>query len=115
MSLIRDDQIAVEVPYDNTASGLTATDTQAAIDELESSSLAVSNLITGNRIGTLTDGDGTIYQIDETITGLVENTDGTFTYTPEAGAPQIINKADITDNNDGTYTFTNNDGSDVTH
>ena len=33
-----DDQVAAEVPYDNTTSGLTATDTQAAIDELASGS-----------------------------------------------------------------------------
>lgn len=36
------------VTYDNTTSGLTATDTQAAIDELESSSLSGGGTISGN-------------------------------------------------------------------
>ncbi|WP_194419539.1 beta strand repeat-containing protein, partial [Muriicola marianensis] len=50
----------------------------------------------------------------ETITSIVDNGDGTFTYTNENLVPVIISKADLTDNGDGTYTFTNNDGTDET-
>ena len=63
--------------------------------------------------------DGALYlnvasvTISETITNLVDNADGTMTYTNENGVPQTVSKADITDNANGTYTFTNNDGSDV--
>ncbi len=63
--------------------------------------------------------DGALYlnvasvTISETITNLVDNANGTLTYTNENGVPQTVSKADITDNADGTYTFTNNDGSDV--
>ncbi len=50
----------------------------------------------------------------ETTTNLVDNGDGSFTYTNEIGTPQLVFKADVTDIGDGTYTFTNNDGSDET-
>ncbi|MEJ1224136.1 hypothetical protein WAA86_15350, partial [Sediminicola sp. 1XM1-17] len=51
--------------------------------------------------------------VAETVTNLVDNNNGTITYTNEDGTAQTVSKADITDNLDGTYTFTNNDGSDV--
>ncbi|MPV86198.1 hypothetical protein GCU85_05570, partial [Cardiobacteriales bacterium ML27] len=50
----------------------------------------------------------------ETLTTLVDNANGTLTYTDEAGTAFVIDKANLTDNGDGSYTFTNNDGSDVT-
>ncbi|WP_036383160.1 hypothetical protein [Muricauda sp. MAR_2010_75] len=64
--------------------------------------------------------DGALYlnvasvTIAETITNLVDNNDGTVTYTNENGAPQTVNKSSITDNLDGTYTFDNGNGSPVT-
>lgn len=79
-------------PYDNTTSGLTATTFQGAIDELDGivdaldlDTSVVSNVITGNRIATHTDGDGNNVDIDETITTLIDNTNGTHTYTNESG------------------------------
>ncbi|WP_299164817.1 hypothetical protein, partial [uncultured Eudoraea sp.] len=63
---------------------------------------------------TYTSEDGTITTFTETLTGLVDNGNGTFTYTDEDGVAQNINKADIIENFDGTYTFTNNDGTNVT-
>ncbi|MEY8019727.1 hypothetical protein AB8P51_02775 [Muriicola sp. SD30] len=207
-----DDQTAAEVTYDNTTSGLTAVDVQAAIDEvaagstddqnISGSGLAGTNLTIGiengaaevvdlsSLVGTddqnlstdstpgnisIEDGntltlnvddadadatneyntgvgmnagalevtdaggtlstslistdanndissgtDGALYlnvasvTISETITNIVDNADGTFTYTNENGTPQTISKADVTDNADGTYTFDNNDGTPVT-
>lgn len=49
----------------------------------------------------------------ETITTLVDNGDGTFTYNNEAGAAVTVTKDTITtfvDNGDGTYTYTNENG-----
>jgi len=42
---------------------------------------------------------------NETITTIVDNNNGTFTYTNEAGTPTIITKANLIDNGDGSYTF----------
>ena len=50
----------------------------------------------------------------ETLTSLIDNLNGTITYTDELGNPTIIGKSTIVDNLDGTYTFSNNNGSDVT-
>lgn len=53
-----DDQTAAEVPYTNNTSGMTATDTQAAIDEMEgrvdTNDAKVSNVSTALSIGTKT-------------------------------------------------------------
>jgi len=58
-----DDQNATEVPFDNTASGLTATDAQAAIDELATSGLVDTDdqalVLTGD-ILTIEDGAGSV-------------------------------------------------------
>ncbi len=43
----------------------------------------------------------------ETITALIDNNDGTFTYNNESGAAVIISKAGLINNGDGTYTFSN--------
>ena len=52
------DQIAVEVPYTNTTSGLTATDVQAAIDELD---VSVDSLLTDQHVA-ITLHPGTVTQ-----------------------------------------------------
>ncbi|WP_339657568.1 hypothetical protein, partial [uncultured Maribacter sp.] len=111
---------------------------------IDTNGLVISNLVAGNRIATLTEADGTVSDINETITditgtsttgneiglyekedgttvsiqetiiSIVDNNDGNVTLVNEAGASVTISKSDITANLDGTYTFTNNDGSDVT-
>ena len=43
----------------------------------------------------------------ETVTTLIDNANGTFTYTSEDGTSSTIEKATITDNGDGTYSFSN--------
>ncbi len=86
-----DDQTAAEVTYDNTASGLTATDVQAAIDEINA--LAGTVALVDNLDGTydFTDAAGNTTTISDTsISTLVDNLDGTYTYTDETGATQLI-------------------------
>jgi hypothetical protein len=46
----------------------------------------ITNTIVGNRIATYTNENGVAVDIDETITTIVNNGDGTYTYTNEAGA-----------------------------
>lgn len=48
------------------------------------------NTIAGNLIATHQDGAGNSVDIFETVTSLVNNGDGTYTYTNEAGSPTII-------------------------
>lgn len=47
-------------------------------------------------------------EYNETITSLVQNTDGTFTYTNEEGTETILplKERSLTDNGDGTFTYT---------
>src|SRR5690606_5205572 len=79
---------AYNIAYDNTASGLAATDAQAAIDELAAA------------FGDLE---------------LVDNNNGTFSLMAPDGTTELgqVSKADLTDEGGGLYTFTNNDGTDV--
>src|SRR5690606_13100638 len=78
---------ASNIVYDNTSSGLTALDAQAAMVELASAFAALD---------------------------LVDNGDGSFTLLdPQGNALGTVDKADLTGGADGLYTFTNNDGSDV--
>ncbi|WP_276165723.1 hypothetical protein [Zobellia alginiliquefaciens] len=46
----------------------------------------------------------------ETVTALLDNNDGTVTYTNEAGTPVTFSKANLTDNLDGSFTFNNGNG-----
>src|SRR5690554_6356636 len=82
------DMNASNVAFDNTTSGLTATDVQAALDEL------------ATQIGDL---------------DLVDNLDGTFSLMAPGGVTVLgtVSKSDLTDEGAGLFTFTNNDGSDV--
>ncbi len=68
----------------------------------------------GNNETTVQEAIADLAAITETITNLVDNNDGTITYTNEDGTPQTINKSDLTDNLDGTYTFDNGDGAPIT-
>ncbi|MFC7525385.1 hypothetical protein ACFQRK_15595, partial [Parapedobacter sp. GCM10030251] len=81
------DTNADAIAYSNANSGLTATEVQAAIDELAG-------------------GQGNI--------DLVDNGDGHVTLVKPDGTTAKVAKSDVTPNGDGTYTFTNNDGGDVT-
>ncbi|PQJ20972.1 hypothetical protein [Nonlabens tegetincola] len=66
-----------------------------------------------------TDEDGSAFTINETVTALVENTNGTVTYTDEAGNDTIIDVTnletltEIAENTDGTFTYTDEDGVDT--
>lgn len=51
----------------------------------------VTNVIAGNRIATHDDGNGTVVDIDETVTTLVDNANGSFTYTSEDGTVTVFN------------------------
>ncbi len=50
----------------------------------------VTNTIAGNTIATHTAVDGTVVNINETVTTLTDNSNGTFTYTSEDGTPTDI-------------------------
>ncbi|MRI00490.1 hypothetical protein GH721_08065, partial [Kriegella sp. EG-1] len=52
--------------------------------------------------------------LNETTTVIIDNNDGTFSYTNENNQAVVINKANITNDGNGNYTFTNNNGSPVT-
>ena|GEM_PF-1987315 len=71
--------------------------------------------IAGNKIGTFTDEDGNAFDINETITTIADNGNGTFTFAAEGGAQTIVNVANLettttlVDNVDGTFTHTNED------
>ncbi|MBT8439755.1 MAG: hypothetical protein KJO91_08510, partial [Gammaproteobacteria bacterium] len=78
-------------PYDNTASGLTATDVQAAIDEINALAGTVALVDNGDGTYDFTDAAGNTTIISDTsISTLVDNLDGTYTYTDETGATQVI-------------------------
>ncbi|UCE68774.1 MAG: hypothetical protein JSW57_10065, partial [Flavobacteriaceae bacterium] len=82
-----DDQTAAEVSYDNLASGLTATNTQAAIDELAGltdDDVSVTNTIAGNTIATISEPGIAAVNINETVTTLSTLDGETYTYTSEA-------------------------------
>ncbi|MEJ2163194.1 MAG: hypothetical protein P8X60_07755, partial [Robiginitalea sp.] len=86
-----DDQTAAEVTYDNTTSGLTASNVQEAIDEINGLAGTVSLTDNGDGTYDFTDAGGTVTTITDTsISTLTDNGDGTYTYTDEAGATQTI-------------------------
>ena len=71
---------------DGTASTIDAT----AVETLTT----LTNTIAGNRIGTYTDEATGSFDINETITELVDNGDGTLTYVDEAGEKHLIEISD---------------------
>lgn len=64
-------------------------DLSSFLDDTNTTSV-ITNLIAGNRIATHNDGDSTIVDIDESITTITDNTDGTWTYTKEGGTTDTI-------------------------
>ncbi|MET7030845.1 beta strand repeat-containing protein [Sediminicola luteus] len=129
---------------DNGDGTYTYTDETGAVQTIDTNGITITNLISGNRIGTISKADGTSSDINETITtvtgtaatgkaiatysnesgtaviinetitNLTDTNDGFITFTNENGTVQKVSKSNIIDNGNGTYTFTNNDGSDVT-
>ena len=115
---------------DNGDGTSTYTDEDGVANTINNSAIAENVLIEDGTVDI--DGDGTpdngvtlqdvidnlddIVAANETVTTLVDNTDGTFTYTSEDGTVTVIdvNNPSITDNNDGTYTVTNADGTTAT-
>jgi hypothetical protein len=78
-------------PYDNTASGLTATDVQAAIDEINAAAGTVALVDNGDGTYDFKDAGGNITTISDTsISTMTDNGDGTYTYTDEAGNIETI-------------------------
>ncbi|WP_405251727.1 beta strand repeat-containing protein [Dokdonia sp. Asnod3-C12] len=78
-------------PYDNTTSGLAATNVQDAIDEINAAAGTVALVDNGDGTYSFTDASGTTTTIaDTSISTLVDNADGTYTYTDETGATQVI-------------------------
>ncbi|WP_218154976.1 hypothetical protein, partial [Robiginitalea myxolifaciens] len=86
-----DDQTAAEVTYDNTTSGLGATDVQAAIDEINGLAGNVSLVDNGDGTYDFTDAAGNVTTITDTsISTLTDDGGGTYSYTDEAGNVQQI-------------------------
>lgn len=107
------DQIAVEVPYTNTTSGLTATDTQAAIDEvegrvdtLESSSHAAVTLNGASTITTqslsLSTQELTVNAATPSTAGVMSSADKTKLDSVEANAKDDQNSAEVPYDNSGS-------------
>ncbi|WP_194534056.1 beta strand repeat-containing protein [Zobellia nedashkovskayae] len=112
--------------------------------DINTNGIAITDVVAGNLIATVTQADGTFTEIDETITNITgtstsgneiglyekedgttvsiqesivrieENNDGNITLVNEAGNSVTVAKSDITDLGGGVYQFTNGDGTDVT-
>lgn len=88
-----DDQTATEVPYDNSTSGLTASNVQAAIDELEGSVHTHPNKAF---LDTLTDDQ---YDFDAALVSAPSRVEGRLFYDPDDKAMSFYNDiADFTHN-----------------
>ena len=85
------DTNAVSNPYNNATSGLNAMNVQDAIDELVSSTASVSLVDNLDGTYTFTDASGnTVTIADTTVSTLVDNGNDTYTYTDETGVQTII-------------------------
>ena len=83
---------ATEISYDASASGLAATNVKEAIDELSTASNNVNLVDNTDGTYTFTRADGTTVTITDTsVSTLTDNGDGNYSYTDETGAVQIIN------------------------
>ncbi len=78
-------------PYDNTTSGLVATDVQAAIDEINAAAGTVALVDNGDGTYDFTDAGGNTTTITDTsISTMSAPVNGVYTYTDETGATQTI-------------------------
>ena len=91
----------------------TYTDEAGIVSTIDTNSFTITNTVVGNRIMTITDGAGNSDDINETITSIVDNNNGTITFTREDTNTQTISKSQITDNGDATFTFDNGNGAPV--
>ncbi len=83
---------AKENPYDNTNSGITATNVQTAIDQISETTKMISLVDNGNGTYLFTNAAGITTNITDTsVSTLVDNSDGTYTYTDESGLTTTIN------------------------
>ncbi|MFY0714327.1 hypothetical protein J1D01_11655 [Seonamhaeicola sp. NFXS20] len=73
--------------YDNSNSGLTSTNVQDALDEIQSNLDATTDALVDNGDGTFTHTavDGTAVTFDANTTSVVANADGSYTFTDGAG------------------------------
>ena len=113
-------------PYDNTTSGLAATNVQAAVDELATNAAADTDQVVGNEFNTnvsvnagaveVTDGGGTL-SADLISTDLnndiVAGTDGAL-YLNVASVTISETITNLTDNGNGTLTYVNESGASQT-
>ncbi|RMB56372.1 hypothetical protein EAX61_14920, partial [Dokdonia sinensis] len=84
-------------PYDNTISGLNATNVQDAIDEINGAAGMVMIVDNGDGTYLFTDSMGATTLISDTsISTLIDNTDGTYTYTDETGVTTTIDTNALT-------------------
>ncbi|SFR90290.1 beta strand repeat-containing protein, partial [Maribacter stanieri] len=104
---------SISTMLDNGNGTYTYTDEAGFASIINTNGIVVSNLVAGNRIATLTEADGTFSDINETITSIADNGDGTVTFTREDTSTQTISKSQLTDNGNGTFTFNNGDGTPV--
>ncbi|MCO5726084.1 hypothetical protein NG653_14610, partial [Robiginitalea sp. 2V75] len=79
---------------DNGNGTYTFTNNDGSDVTINTNGIAISNTVAGNRIATITDAGGTVTDIDETITTLVDNADGSFTYTSEDGTTTVFTETD---------------------
>ena len=79
------DQTLLFTAEDGTATTLNVADLETLT--------TVTNVVVGNRIATYIDEDGVSFNVNETITALVDNGDGTFTFTAEDGSMTTLNAA----------------------
>jgi hypothetical protein len=72
----------------------------------------VTNTVAGNKIADYTNELGVVVAINETVTSIVNNSDGTATYTDESGTSITfpIGGATLVDNGNGTITYTSESG-----
>jgi len=97
------DQTATDVDFDNTTSGLTATDVQDAIDEINAAAGTVALLDNGDGTYDFTDAAGTTTTITDTsISTLSAPVNGVYTYTDESGLTQTIDTNASSNPYDGT-------------
>ncbi|MEJ2584057.1 MAG: hypothetical protein P8Z38_03110, partial [Robiginitalea sp.] len=113
-----DDQTAAEVSYDNLTSGLTATDTQAAIDELAAGSTDDQNLTGATLTGTslqidIENGGSTtvdLSSLDESVVGTndisVTESGGVYTVDYVDGDKDATNEIQTLTSSDGSVTLT---------
>ena len=80
------------ISYNAASHEINYVDEEGTLTNLDLNIVGVTNLINGNRIATITDEEGNSFDIDETITTLVDNGNGSFTYTREDGATTTWNE-----------------------